>query len=321
MRFPAWVLVMVFGAVHGGAEESVATVRFLPEVRVAGGSIRLGQIAEISGPKNFTVELDTLNVGPAADFGLTRWVDGEAVALHLQSRFPGRLLVGNPKTRVAVTTAADTLPQDSLSARVLAFLSRQPAAPGGQWHFTWSGTPPVITVPKTPYQMDLDFSTRKHRGQVALALTISVGGSLLRTYPLAADFTVDEPVRVAVRRIERHEPISTANTRLEMRETTPLHPGAVPDPTQVLGMLAKRPLLPDEILTMACVAWPPVVHRGQQAPLVVRYGVIRAATEVVCRQDGVPGEVISVRQPETHRLLRARVLDDGSLEPVLEGGT
>jgi len=265
--------------------------------------------------------MESLSVGPAAGFGLTRWFDGQIVATQLQNRFPGQVLVTNPELRMSVATEADTLAPDSLNARVEQFLATQSLAPNGNWHYTWALTPPVITLPKYSYVADLAFASQRRRGKVELALSVKTQGNIARTYPLQVNILVEEPVRVAMRRINRGDILSADNTEVQLRETTHVAAETLPDRERVLGMRAKQGIPAGSLVSQNAVAWPPVVHRGSGATLVVRQGGIRITTEVVCRQDGVPGQIISARQPDTHRLLRARVMPNGELVPVLEGGS
>jgi flagella basal body P-ring formation protein FlgA len=297
----------------------VAVVRFLPESEVQGGPVLLGQIATLSGPDALIGDLRKYPVGPSAAFGLTRWIDGETVAMQLQDRNPGKVLVANPKIRVAVSTRADTLSRDSLAAKVQSFLARRLHANGSKWNFSWVREPTPILLPSVPHSLELDFAGRKRRGKLELGLAVKAGADVLRTYPLAVNVIVEERVRVATRRIQRGEVLGDGNTRVVLRETTHFSPEGLPDPAKIPGMQAKQSIPDGRVLTHNLVAWPPVVRRGEGAQLVARAAGLRIATEVVCRQDGVPGQIISARHPETRRLLRARVLENGELEPVPGG--
>jgi flagella basal body P-ring formation protein FlgA len=67
------------------------------------------------------------------------------------------------------------------------------------------------------------------------------------------------------------------------------------------------------------VAIPPAVKRGQEAKIVYRNGAVSVTTGAVCRQDGLPGQIITAKSLASQRLVRVRVSEDGTLEPIPGG--
>jgi flagella basal body P-ring formation protein FlgA len=220
---------------------------------------------------------------------------------------------------IRVTTRSAILPPDSLGALVDAFLSSQDRRQGESWKWELVRSPAEIRVPVAPHTLEVEYSGNRRKGKVDLNLAIRSGKRILRNLPLTVNLRVEEPVLVARRPIARGETIDSSNTAVEMRETTQMSDQAMPDPLALRGHLAKSTITEGRIVTPLLVAVPPVVRRGQEAELVYANGNVSITAAAVCRQDGIPGQVIMAKNLANHKLIRVRVTGDGRLEPVPGG--
>ena len=200
-----------------------------------------------------------------------------------------------------------------------AFLESQPRRRGETWSWEIARAPSVIKVPAGPHELEVAFAGMRRKGKVELNLAIRAGSRTLRTVPIAINLRVEEDVLVALRPIGRDEALSQANVALQRRETTQMSEIALGDPGRLMGRLAKAGIQPGRIITPRLLAIPPAVRRGQEAKLVYRNGDVNITAGAVCRQDGVPGQIITAKSLVTQRLLRVRVTEDGLLEPVPGG--
>ncbi len=308
-----------------GAE--AVSIRFRDHSVVDGPSVRLGEIARIiAGEERVVAELESLEVAKAAGFGLTRLLDTELLYVrHLQS-WRGRggetVAIDAERKSIRVTTRSAALPPDSLARLVDAFLEAQPRRRGETWTWEIARAPSEIKVPAGPHELELAYAGMRRKGKVELNLAIralSPNPRTLRTVPIAINLRVEEEVLVALRPIARDEVLSQANVALQRRETTLMGDIALGDPGRLMGRLAKAGIQPGRIITPRLVAVPPAVRRGQEAKLVFRNGDVNITAGAVCRQDGVPGQIITAKSLVTQRLLRVRVTEDGLLEPVPGG--
>jgi flagella basal body P-ring formation protein FlgA len=220
---------------------------------------------------------------------------------------------------IRVSTRAEKLPTDSLARLIDAFVAAMPSSRGMARHWEIARAPAEILVPAGPHSLALAFAGAKRKGKVELSLDIRDDVRVLRHIPLSVNIIVEEPVLVATGRIDRDEPLTPANTRIEMRETTQFNETIFGDPARMLGRLAKATLVPGRIITPLVVAIPPAVKRGQEAKIVYRNGAVSVTTGAVCRQDGLPGQIITAKSLASQRLVRVRVSEDGTLEPIPGG--
>lgn len=302
------------------APEKVS-IRFKAEATVTGERIRLGDVARVlAGSQRAVAELETLEVAKSAGFGLTRMVDTDMLFARVLKPYGARYVfdIDEHKT-VRVATRAEKLPTDSLARLLDAFVAAMPASRGLVRHWEIARAPAEILVPAVPHTLELAFTGSKRKGKVDLSLDIRDERRVLRHIPITLNLRVEEPVLVATQRIDHDQPLTSANTKVEMRETTQFNETVMGEPARMLGRLAKVTLNPGRIVTPVVVAIPPVVKRGQEAKIVFRNGAVSVTAGAVCRQDGLPGQIITAKSLASQRLVRVRVGEDGTLEPVPGG--
>jgi flagella basal body P-ring formation protein FlgA len=339
-NFSFFLFHFAFAAGVATAAPTAISIRFLDAATVEGSKIRLGDVARImAGGERAVAQLETLEVAKAAAFGLTRSLDTETLFARYLQPLSDRYLIDYDRKCVRVTTRAAVLPADSLSALIDAFLATQPKRPKEAWHWELVRAPQDILVPTTRHTLEISFAGLKHKGKVDLNLAIKdaphsdvagpgagradAGTALqarpLRILPVTINLRVEEPVLVARRAIARDSALDQSAVSLELRETTQFNEIALGDPGKLMGRLAKVSIAQGRIITPRLVAVPPAVRRGQEAKITFRNGGVSITADAVCRQDGVPGQVITAVSLVTHRLMRVRVTEAGALEPVPGG--
>lgn len=87
--------------------------------------------------------------------------------------------------------------------------------------------------------------------------------------------------------------------------------GAITDSTALRGMILGRDVDAGRLLTDRDLEPRPLVRRGEQVDLVVRRGRVAAVVRAECRQDGRQGQLVSVLNPLTRRLVLASVSSPG----------
>jgi len=302
------------------APEKVS-IRFKDEAIVTGERIRLGDVARVlAGSQRAVAELETLEVAKSAGFGLTRMVDTDMLFARVLKPFGARFVFDMDQHKaVRVATRAEKLPTDSLARLLDAFVAAMPGSRGLVRHWEIARAPAEILVPAVPHTLELAFSGAKRKGKVDLTLDIRDERRALRHIPITINLRVEEPVLVATQRIDHDQPLTASNTKVETRETTQFNETILGEPARMLGRLAKVTLNPGRIVTPLVVAIPPVVKRGQEAKIVFRNGAVSVTAGAVCRQDGMAGQIITAKSLASQRLVRVRVGEDGTLEPVPGG--
>lgn len=121
---------------------------------------------------------------------------------------------------------------------------------------------------------------------------------------------------VARQAISRGETI-TAETVTSVRDEVrgvPLR--RLPQAVQVVGGRALRPVPAGAVLLPGAVTVRRAIEPGDPVTVVARRGDIEVTASLVASDGGDPGDVIRVRNPETRRDLRGRVLSEGRVEVI-----
>ena len=302
-----------------GAPEQVS-IRFRDQSTVSGDRIRLGDVARVlAGGERAVAALETLEIAKSAAFGLTRMLDTDLLFTRVLQQYSDRYAIEYDRKVIRITTKSEKLATDSLAVLIDAFVKANPGNAGEIRRWEIARAPAEILVPVFPHRLEIAFAGGRRKGKVDILLAIRDSLRTLRSIPITINLRVEEPVLVAKRQITRDQALVQDNVSVEMRETTLMSEAVLGNPKRLLGYLAKVNLNPGRVITPRMVAIPPVVKRGQEAKIVYRNGSVSVTTDAVCRQDGLPGQIITAKSLASQRLVRVRVTEDGWLEPVPGG--
>lgn len=91
---------------------------------------------------------------------------------------------------------------------------------------------------------------------------------------------------------------------------------ALSELTAAVGQALKRSLRPGQVLQRQMLTAPLLVRRGDTVRIVARSGPVEVSNAGEALENGHGDDVIRVRNPATGRVIRVRVIDRGSVEPV-----
>jgi len=89
---------------------------------------------------------------------------------------------------------------------------------------------------------------------------------------------------------------------------------ALPTAAALAGGKALRPIAQGAVVLQEFVAVRRAVEPGDVVTVVALSGDVEVAAELVASDGGRPGDVVRVMNPDTRRVLRARVLRPGYVE-------
>lgn len=136
-------------------------------------------------------------------------------------------------------------------------------------------------------------------------------GTVEVSCPGAAGWKLYVPVRtrragavlVLVRPVAAGMPIPADALALETRDVARLSGGALADPAQAAGRIARRALAAGQPLSAGDLSLAPVVRRGQPVSLVARAGGLEVRTSGRALADAAPGEAVAVENLSSRRVV------------------
>ena len=143
---------------------------------------------------------------------------------------------------------------------------------------------------------------------------LSAGG--VRRGVAVATVTVTCRCPRASRRIARDEAIDRGAIDLSDGPLRGLPIKPVLAVEALTGLAARRDIVAGEVLTAAVLRVPPVVKSGDTVDVTVRIGVVSVTGAATASGTGQVGDVIRVKQPNSSKLLPARIVGTGAVEIV-----
>lgn len=125
---------------------------------------------------------------------------------------------------------------------------------------------------------------------------------------------VTAQVVVAAAEVPVGRPIVRDDLALEARDVSAT-PDAVGDPEQAIGLTVKRTLRAGQLLSKKVLLTPLMVTRGQRVTIAARNGNIEVNVAGEALEDGREHEVVRVRNASSGKVIRARVMADGVVQP------
>ncbi|WP_198156963.1 flagellar basal body P-ring formation chaperone FlgA [Aquincola tertiaricarbonis] len=122
-------------------------------------------------------------------------------------------------------------------------------------------------------------------------------------------------VVVAATSVASGKPIAASDLMLDRRDVS-----SVPDPMsdieEAAGQAALRPLRPGQVLQKRLLSAPVLVKRGDVVVIEARSGPVQVTASGEALEPGKRGEVVRVRNVNTGKVIRARVMEAGTVQPA-----
>ena len=185
-----------------------------------------------------------------------------------------------------------------------------PAAPPTWWAVE---LPDVDLAVTGDWEVALADPRRLQPGRNLVPLQVGDGR---HNYRFSATVTVHAFGEIAqpAGRIARDTPLRLEQLVWEWRDLATVASGLAVGRDEVVGYTATRDLAAGQPLRKADLKPPPLIVAGEPIELRIGRGCVAAAVRAVARQPGQLGQVISVRNELTGRLVTARVAGPGLVE-------
>lgn len=300
---------------------------YLPRsVQVKTDSLRLGLICVVRGPdEKLLAQAEAVAMGRAPWHREKLVIDRRTILSRLACSGIGSERVAfTGSDKVAVTRAERVFSPDELLASARALLKRKPPAPAGcKWQLYRPVKELVVSAAaEIKLQAEMAEGEKPDAAKSCAARFVSVqvaavskGWKLgVRQVVFKLSFPVTE--LVAKKNIPAGSMITPENTKLQtvMRDC-PAAGKLIPP----YGKIASRPLAAGTVIKadLVSVVKPAlVVKRGQNVVMRIQGVGFSVSAVGQALQDGRAGNLIKVRNVDTARIISARIVFDGTVEPV-----
>jgi flagella basal body P-ring formation protein FlgA len=210
-----------------------------------------------------------------------------------------------------------SLGEAEVRQRVERYVDEQLAGSGDRWEI---GAIRISGDPQVPVGA-LTFSVSHGRGvelagPTVLHLLVAGSGGYQRRLRVTTAIERETRVWVAKRDLERGAVLSKADVAGEYRSVRRLPNDATRELDAVLAKQLTRSVAAGAVVRTSMLDDVPVVSRGAQVSLVAKRGALRIATPGIVREDAGAGEMVSVVNPASGKVVNGRVVDARTVEVI-----
>ncbi len=208
---------------------------------------------------------------------------------------------------------------DAIRDAVERYIQDRWAGTGSNVAVEFRSVPDSISVAGMPCTLRVDDGgAHQLRGKSTVMVEAISAGSVERRIAVSVTVRTFGSVLVASRQLDRHQRLTPGDVRLETLETTTLSNDVLTSPDQMVNMRTKRIIAIGSVLTGSMTEQLPVVGQGEVVKLQVRSRSVLLSMQAVAKEDGRPGNVITVQKMGSHDRIKARVIGPGAVEIVTE---
>jgi len=322
--------VMSTLAVAASASDRSVSIELRPLVRVAGASVRLGDIAFLTARDLPTLRrLMALPIGTAPRAGSPVTLDRDTIARWVEARSGLQLVDGAPGIRwggaseTSIETAAQEVPGETVveAARsaLVGWLSQRSVRAEVQ---PVSSARDLVLPAGVPVLRVRPLASQSQPSRRMLVWVDAwVDDRFVRTTAVTFEVNAWAPLPVATESMRSGAQVDAVLLRgatesrdvdlTDIRHGTPVSSSAELDAGR---QRLRRPLKSGEVLTNAHLEPTPAVVRGNWAHLQAGSGAVSVESRVEVLQDGRTGQLVRVKVPGSSGEVLARVTGPGQVE-------
>ncbi|HXP63129.1 MAG TPA: flagellar basal body P-ring formation chaperone FlgA [Dongiaceae bacterium] len=206
------------------------------------------------------------------------------------------------------------LEEDELCLLLNAALQRQLGTEGGRWELSFTRPWTAVKVPDVPLTIEILEPASDHFASTCIVrFELRAGGDLVGSWQIPIQARLWRDVLVARKALQRGQPLNDADLAKERRDALTLHEPLCQLPAEASACELASSVPAGTPLTARVVRIRPVVFRGQTAEAVVRDGVMVISLKVEVLEEGVPGQMVRVRNLQSRRELRGKVENEQTI--------
>jgi flagella basal body P-ring formation protein FlgA len=225
---------------------------------------------------------------------------------------PGPATNAAPAAPVPSIAAPRThkLEEEELVKLLTAALNGRIAEDGAVWELRLTRPWAAVTVPDETLTAEiLEPALNRVTATCILRFELRTDTKTVGSWQAPVQARLWREVLVAKSTLQRGMPVHESDFNLERRDILALRgPLALLSPA--LDYEITETVSAGAPLTARAVRLKPVLMRGQLADAIIRQGAMSISLKVEVLEEGVPGQFVRVRNPQSHRELRGKVLNE-----------
>ena len=214
----------------------------------------------------------------------------------------------------SVTRQPRRLEEDELRKLLTDFLNEKSGENGAEWELRLARPWTPLPVPEGPLKIEiLEPALNRIASTSILRVELRAGRQLAGTWQVPVNARLWRKVMVAESALQRGQLLSDAALTLERRDVLTLR-----DPLYELPSAAAAYELAESVavgapMTARAFRLKPVVFRGKTVTAMMTDNALTISLKVEVLEEGVPGQLVRVRNLQSRRELRGKVQDEQTI--------
>lgn len=203
------------------------------------------------------------------------------------------------------------LEEDELLHLLTATLNEKLAENGATWELRLTRPWAAVVVPDAPLAAEIiEPAPNRITSACILRFELRADKKLLGSWQVAVQARLWREVLVARASLQRGQLLRDTDFNHERRDLLTVRQPLVELPAQNVDYELAESVPIGSPLTARAIRLKPVIARGQLADAVIRDGAMMISVKVEVLEEGAPGQIVRVRNPQSRRELRGKVLDE-----------
>jgi len=330
MRSPIVLLLLAIATTAQAQPGEPAGVRILSEASIGGWEILLGDVAVVEGQDDELVGRlmgESLQTAPLPNISV--YLTQDDIARVLLDRGYSSLTVRlSGAERVRVSTLSRTISGADVRQMGLDHLRKALAAqmPPGVDPIVETEVQPVgeladLAIPTGRRGSDIRFVGKPgvpSDAETTITAQVVVDGRVVRKVPVRYRLRHFRTLPVPLETIPRGDAFDSVRVEPRRVEVPEGATDLITDTAAFAGAIAARTLTPLTPIQKRDLVFPVLVKRGRVVTVLLRTGSLTINTQARAREDGKLGEMVTLENLDSGKILRATVVADGVTEVVAE---
>lgn len=172
---------------------------------------------------------------------------------------------------------------------------------------------PKVAAQPTPIDWKLQFDNRPPRGQFSVPLQIRSESGDVQSHWIQGMVRMQKKVPVATRAIHFGERLTEKDIEVKLQDITFSHDSAA-DHEAAIGQRVRRSLRAGDIIWSNTLEKKMAARRGQTVKVLIGSEEWSLSMPGVAQMDGQVGDIISVKNPKTQKILSGRLISENEVK-------
>jgi len=204
--------------------------------------------------------------------------------------------------------------EDELRRLLVAALTQRRTDADAEWELTLTHPWTPIIVPDEALTLEiLEPALNRITASCILKFELRTAQKSIGAWQAAVQAHWWRPVLVAHTHLRRGQALREEDFVRDRRDLLTLRDPLSDLPTRAAEYELAETVPAGTVLAARAIRLKPVLARGQLADAIIRDGAMIISLKVEVLEEGVPGQIIRVRNPQSRRELRGKVLDEQTL--------